>query len=124
MTPRTLDVHEAAKLLRVHPQTLMMRARAGAIPGAKVGRAWVFVESLLLEHLMAQSLSRVSVADALEFSECRSTDEKIRLHGGSNSRQSLARVEGLYRSALGLPTNVGHRSSTTGSKPNGGNRPS
>ena len=31
MTPRTLNVDEAASLLHIHPQTLMTRARSGVI---------------------------------------------------------------------------------------------
>ena len=50
MTLRTLNVDEAASLLHIHPQTLMTRARSGVIPGCKVGRALVFVESLLIQY--------------------------------------------------------------------------
>ena len=35
---------EAAEFLRVHPETLRQLARTGKMPGAKVGRAWVFLE--------------------------------------------------------------------------------
>ena len=84
MTSRTLNASEAAQLLRIHPQTLMTRARTGVIPGCKVGRAWVFVESLLIEYLVTQSTLRVSVAGTQEETECRSTEEKTRPFGGSN----------------------------------------
>src|SRR5665647_2832546 len=86
MSTSVLSATEAAQLLHIHPQTLMTRARAGAIPGCRVGRAWVFVESLLIEYLVAQSLLRVSVAGTQEKTECRSTEEKTRLIGGSNFR--------------------------------------
>jgi hypothetical protein len=112
MSSRTLDATEAARLLRIHPQTLMTRARAGVIPGCRIGRAWVFVESLLIEYLVAQSRLRVSVADAQEKSECRSTEEKTPRTGGSNFRPSGANLA-LYRSALGLPNGARPRSSTT-----------
>ena len=113
MTGRTLDAREAAQLLHVHPQTLMARARAGVIPGCRIGKAWVFVESLLMEYLVAQSLLRVSVAGTQEKTECRSTAEKTRLIGGSNFRQSMANLA-LYRSVLGLPKNEKLQSSMTG----------
>ena len=103
MTTRTLDAREAAQRLHVHPQTVMSLARAGVIPGCRIGKAWVFVESLLIEYLVAQSLSRVSVADAQEKSECRSTEEKTHRIGGSNFRQSVVN-QARYRSVLGLPT--------------------
>ena len=113
MTARTLDAREAAQLLHVHPQTVMSLARAGVIPGCRVGKAWVFVESLLFEYLVAQSLSRVSVAGTQEKTECRSTEEKIPRIGGSNFRQSVANLA-RYRSALGLPKGVKPPSFTTG----------
>ncbi|MDR2990854.1 MAG: helix-turn-helix domain-containing protein [Burkholderiaceae bacterium] len=120
----TLNVHQAALLLHVHSSTVSALARAGIIPATKVGRAWVFVKSLLLEYLVRQSLARVSVADALDYSECRSTEEKIPRHGGSSSRPSPARVESLYRSALELPTDGGPKRLKPSSKPSDGNKPS
>ena len=57
MTTRTLDAIEAAKLLLIHPQTLMSRARAGLIPGCRVGRAWVFavpLNEVAISVLLAQ----------------------------------------------------------------------
>ena len=76
---RTLTADQAALLLHIHPQTLKTRARTGVIPGCKIGKTWVFVEHLLSQYLVAQSLSRVSVADTQEKSECRSTEGKIHL---------------------------------------------
>ena len=113
MTSRTLNASEAAQLLRIHPQTLMTRARTGVIPGCKVGRAWVFVESLLIEYLVTQSTLRVSVAGTQEETECRSTEEKTRPFGGSNSRPSGANLA-RYRSALGLPKNGRPKNSMIG----------
>ena len=112
MTTRTLDAREAAQLLHVHPQTLMALARTGVIPGCRVGKAWVFVESLLIEYLVAQSLLRVSVAGTQEKTECRSTEEKTRPIGGRNCRSSVANLA-RYRSALGLPTGEKPPSFTT-----------
>jgi excisionase family DNA binding protein len=42
-----LDTHEAAKLLRMHPRTLRMKARKGSVPGVQVGRRWRFRASML-----------------------------------------------------------------------------
>jgi excisionase family DNA binding protein len=38
---------EAARLLDVHPKTLLKRARAGEIPGFQIGRSWKFRASAL-----------------------------------------------------------------------------
>jgi hypothetical protein len=48
---KTLDLKEAAAFLRCHPQELRPRAKAGKIPGANVGLAWVFVEEDFAEHI-------------------------------------------------------------------------
>ena len=47
----TLGLKDAAAFLRCHPEELRRRARAGVIPGAKVGRAWVFLKADLAGYL-------------------------------------------------------------------------
>jgi len=42
-----LDTEETAKLLRMHPRTLRVKARTGAIPGVQVGNRWRFRASTL-----------------------------------------------------------------------------
>jgi len=42
-----LDVNEAARLLRIHPKTLRVKAGQGIIPGIQIGRAWRFRASML-----------------------------------------------------------------------------
>lgn len=46
-----LTADEAAELLRVSAKTILALARDGSLPGVKVGRAWRFVRSDLLNHL-------------------------------------------------------------------------
>lgn len=41
---KTLSLSEAADLLKVHENRVMEWAGAGVIPGAKLGRAWVFID--------------------------------------------------------------------------------
>ena len=48
---QTLDLRQAAAFLRLHPEELRRRAKLGLIPGAKVGRAWVFLMEDLAAHL-------------------------------------------------------------------------
>jgi excisionase family DNA binding protein len=50
----TLDLGQAANLLKLHPQTVLQRARAGEIPAAKPGKRWVFIEEDLLNWLRSQ----------------------------------------------------------------------
>ena len=119
---RTLDLKDAARLLHVHPKTLQGLARAGAVPACKVGRAWVFVEQLLLEHLVAKSLARVSVVDLQEKTECRSTDERTHRTGGSSYRPSGVN-RSLYSKALGLPIDERRKRSMTDSRTRDGSKP-
>jgi excisionase family DNA binding protein len=53
-TMKTLDIDECAEFLKVDRKTALRLAGEGKLPGAKVGRAWVFLEDDLAEHLRAQ----------------------------------------------------------------------
>lgn len=97
---KTLDLHAAAELLRLHPVTLREKARLGQIPGAKIGKGWVFVDVDLIEHIRSQYQPRVMQGDRQEKFLCHSTNAKTRLSGGSNS----GTTDGRYKKALGLTT--------------------
>jgi hypothetical protein len=96
----TLDLNAAAALLCIHPVTLRDKARRGEIPGAKIGKSWVFVELDLIEHIRAQYPLRVMQGDRQEKVLCHSTNAKTRPSGGSRS----ATTDRLYKEALGLKT--------------------
>lgn len=118
----TLTLAEAAQLLKVHAKTVEKLARRGQLPGTKVGRRWVFVQQLLVDWLVTQSLSRVSVVELQEKTECRSTDARTRHIGGSNYRPAGVN-RSLYSKALGLPIDERRRRSTTDSPTPDGNNP-
>ena len=59
---RTLGLEEAAQFLLMHPEELRRRAKAGIIPGAKVGRAWVFLEDDLAVPAFALFSASASAA--------------------------------------------------------------
>jgi len=40
---RTMNLTEAAGFLHMHPEEVRSRAKRGLIPGAKIGRKWVFL---------------------------------------------------------------------------------
>ena len=48
---KTYDINEAADFLKVDRATALDLAGSGELPGAKVGRAWVFLESDLVDYL-------------------------------------------------------------------------
>ena len=50
----TLTLQDAAWLLKIHPVTLQDKARNGDIPGAKIGKCWVFVEIDLVDYIRSQ----------------------------------------------------------------------
>ena len=60
---RTLSAHEAAEFLKIHRITLLRRARIGEIPGAKIGRAWVFLKVDLMAYLRSKYLPRALQGD-------------------------------------------------------------
>jgi hypothetical protein len=46
-----MNLAQSAEFLLLNPEELRQRAKRGAIPGAKVGRRWVFLEEDLVEHV-------------------------------------------------------------------------
>ena len=94
----TLDVAAAARLLKIHPITLKRMAKTGDIPGAKIGRRWVFVEVDLLAHLRAQYVRRVQRSESMEHVICHSTSAKTHHIGGSKSPTA----DEQYNEVLGL----------------------
>ncbi len=97
---KTFDLGEAAAFLRCHPQELRARAKAGKIPGAKVGRAWVFIEDDLAEHIRSRyPVPRQALQVTLrKDSECHYANAAV--PGGSTSSLQTANE---YAELLGLP---------------------
>ena len=60
-----LDAVEAAALLRMHPNTLRMKARLGEIPGRHIGKYWRFRISDLNEWLVRQGQGQQRHANPL-----------------------------------------------------------
>ena len=99
---KTLDLQEAAAFLRMNPETLRQKTKAGIIPGAKPGKSWVYVEEDLIAFLRSQyagPAEPVRVTDANEEVTCHSIDA-TRLGGSALRRQAVSE----YREALGLKT--------------------
>jgi excisionase family DNA binding protein len=105
----TLSLREAATLLKIHPVTLQDKARAGEIPGAKVGRAWVFIKEDLLAHIRLKYARRALQGDSKEVPECHSSNVRTHRIGGSNSTIR----EDDYSKVLALPMRKERGSTTT-----------
>lgn len=86
----TCGLQEAMELLRVSESTLLRRARAGIVPGAKIGREWVFVRDDLLQ-LVRKNYKEPCFIDGRALrtggSDSRLTEEK----SGSRLAQQIAR---------------------------------
>lgn len=54
MSSLTLDIVECAEFLKIEKQYALKLASEGKLPGAKVGRAWVFLVDDLVEYLRQQ----------------------------------------------------------------------
>ena len=90
---KTLNLAEAAEFLHAGEETVREKAVAGEIPGAKIGRAWVFIDIDLAEYLRAQYGGK-------KEETCHFTSAQARRSGGLSSGST----ESEYRKALELPT--------------------
>lgn len=50
---RTFDINECAEFLKIERTHALKLAGEGTLPGAKVGKSWVFLEDDLIEYLRA-----------------------------------------------------------------------
>ena len=101
---KTLDILEASALLKLHPQTVLQRARAGVIPAAKPGKCWVFIEEDLIDWIRSQ-YNRPQQDVGQGGKKC-SLKEKIANTGGIDSRLP---TEQQYANLLKLPTKKRHK---------------
>ncbi len=63
----TLNITEAAELLKVHPKTVLELIGSGALPAARIGRAYVMLTKDVLAHIeraiVKQTAARMGVPD-------------------------------------------------------------
>jgi hypothetical protein len=107
----SLNLTEAAEFLKMHPEELRRRAKLGEIPGAKVGKSWVFILQDLADHIRSLYPSRrqkVRVTLNRKEQACHSQNEET--SGGSSSPRRLATVLDVL---LDQPTNPKRKSFTT-----------
>lgn len=98
----TYSLVEAARVLKLHPEELRRRAKLGQIPGAKVGRAWVFLRDDLaayLRSLYSRPRQALQVTLGKEIEPCHFAD--VGRSGGSTCSPL---PENEYAALLGLTT--------------------
>lgn len=87
--PETIDSDQCAELLRCTAGQVEEMARAGDLPGLKIGRAWLFVR-----------------ADLLAFLAERARDEAQARRSKRSPSVQAQQVKGRRRSAPVLPVLV------------------
>jgi len=100
---KTLSLIEAGAFLKMHPEEVRRRAKLGVIPGAKAGRAWVFIDddlALYLRSLYASPRQALRVTPRKEVNQCHSTNAET--CGGSISpHQAGGALDALLALVLG-----------------------
>src|SRR6266700_4543395 len=102
---RTLSLTEAAALLRMHPEEVRRRAKCGAIPGAKPGRCWIFIEDDLAEYLRSFYATPRQALQVTLRKEMQCHFANAVVSGGSTS---LLPTGSEYAERLGLPTKTSY----------------
>ncbi|PSJ18144.1 helix-turn-helix domain-containing protein [Nitrosomonas supralitoralis] len=107
---KTLNLDEAAQFLKLHPEEVRRRAKAGIIPSAKLGKRWVFIEDDLAAHirsLYASPRQALQVGHG-EKQLCHSVNV-VRRGGLVSPHQAASELDAL----LQLKIKPRHRNSTT-----------
>lgn len=56
----TVNIHEAAELMKVHPKTVLALIAAGAIPAGFIGRAYVMMTKDVLDYVEEQIIRQTA----------------------------------------------------------------
>jgi hypothetical protein len=82
----TWNLEQAAKFLKLHPEELRRRAKAGNVPAAKIGKCWVFLPddvALYVRSLYAVDWQALQVRLGKETDPCQLLN--VETTGGSMS---------------------------------------
>lgn len=108
---KSLTLQEAAVFLKLHPEEVRRRAKNGLVPGAKLGKRWVFLLEDLADYvrsLYSAPRQALRVTWRKEVTECHSTNAAAR--GGFTTPHQ---AENALDALLALRTKPKHRNSTT-----------
>jgi len=84
----TLNINEASELLKLHPSTVLAKARSGEIPAAKPGKRWVFIDIDLIDWLRKQYTSNRQEVSAINNGERTCSLKERKVTTGISSLQS------------------------------------
>ncbi|MCP4878356.1 MAG: helix-turn-helix domain-containing protein [Gammaproteobacteria bacterium] len=85
----TLDLKQAADYLKMHWQTLREKAKSGEVPGAKIGKQWVFIKDDLVSHIRSKYASPRSRSQVQRMGEslCYTSDQTRSSTGAVSPRR-------------------------------------
>src|SRR5271168_1651900 len=92
---KTLNLREAATFLHMHPEEVRTRAKRGIIPGAKIGRRWVFIEVDLADYVRSLYPMRRQALPARNAS----LESADRSSGSTSSLGTMREYDDLLRLA-------------------------
>ncbi len=75
---KTLDLNEAAAFLKMTPESLGLKAKSGAIPGAKPGKRWCFREDDLAEYLRSLYASNAKTSQGVLNNDRRTIRHSVK----------------------------------------------
>ena len=98
----SLNLKQAADFLKMHPEEVRRRTKLGQLPGAKIGKSYVFLEDDLVAYIRARYASprqALQVTSQKEQQSCHSSNAVTR--GGSTPpRRQVSALDALLEQAV------------------------
>ena len=88
---KTLDIDECAEFLKVKSTDVSEMVGTGELPGARIGRAWVFLEEDLVDYVRTQIRNQRRERQSAQF-------EKQREEGRNLDQDNLATLSTVLHS--------------------------
>ena len=99
---QTYNLEEAAKILKIHPETLRKLCKSGELLASKCGRSWVIREESIAQHILKNENLHLQEVQARKDEKCQSTCETTTVVFGTLISQPKAAKE--LDALLGQPT--------------------
>jgi len=74
-TTSTVDIIGAADLMKVHPNTVLDLIHSGALPAARIGRAYVLLTQDVLDYIQQQIINQTAERMAVPGRRIRTPDK-------------------------------------------------
>ncbi|MFJ1260550.1 helix-turn-helix domain-containing protein [Cupriavidus sp. CuC1] len=77
-TPETVDINGAADLMKIHPKTVLVMINSGALPAARIRRAYVLMTKDVLDYIQQQIIHQTAERLAIKGRRIRTPDKRPR----------------------------------------------